>query len=101
MNGRFADPEMVVASKPWPEKSKLRRLRAVARTAAQGRTSLYPSAVHNPVCVVDWADRASLSRATILPPVFRAPNGDACLGRFGRDAHPVGSRAKSASTGND
>jgi hypothetical protein len=45
MNGRFADPEMVVASKPWPEKSKLRRLRAVARTAAQGRTAPFRSEV--------------------------------------------------------
>src|SRR6516162_11226650 len=46
------------------------------------RTSCTLQRVHNPVCLVDWADRASLSRATILPPVFRAPNGDACLGRL-------------------
>src|SRR5215471_6609214 len=46
----------------------------------RGQPSCTLQHVHNPVCLVDWADRASLSHH--LPPVSRAPNGDACLGRL-------------------
>ena len=57
--------------------------------------------VHEPVPFLDWRDRASLSRATYGPLCLEHLGGDTCLGGLGRDAHPVGSRAKSASTGND
>jgi hypothetical protein len=56
--------------------------------------------VHKPVSLLDWRDRASLTRATHCPLCFEHLGGRVPR-RVGRDASPVGSCAESASTRND